>query len=111
MLRASRCGPLRAGRFAESVVSSVLRPGCVDLGAVALRTEVFATTGARFFTNYLRRTDPSGLLPLTSSKGCLGFPPAYCADGALFSRLAAVVAARDTDAGLIIVRAPLYFHQ
>lgn len=107
MLRADRCGPLHTGRFAESVVSQVLRPGCVDLGAVAVRTEVLAATGARFFADALRE-DPKGLRPLTSSEGCAGHQPAYCADGALFSRLAATV--RD-DAGLVIVRAPLYFHQ
>lgn len=110
MLRASRCGPLHTGRFAESVVSSVLRPGCVDLGAVALRTEVLAATGARFFADALRG-DPEGKRLLTSHEGCAGHPPAYCADGALFSRLAEGVSARGTDAGLAIVRAPLYFHQ
>lgn len=118
MLRAGRCGPLHTGRFAESVVSATLRPGCVDLGAVALRTELLASTGARFFADALLGGDPTGRRPLTTHEGCAGHAPAYCADGALFSKLAAIVqkkkdagGAAGGGGGLALVRAPLYFHQ
>jgi hypothetical protein len=119
-LRAGRCGPLRSGRYAESVISQVLRPGCVDLGAVAMRTDFVAMSGYRFFADALVK-DPTGKTPLTAQAGCTEQPPAYCADGALFSRLASSlsnsnlpgsgVALRKLYGGLKIVPTALFFHQ
>jgi hypothetical protein len=105
-MRAGRCGPLHSGRFVETILSPVLRPGCVDLGAVAVRTAILAMSGLRFFTAALAK-DPKGTAPLTLHPGCANQAPAYCADGALFSKLAA--AAKPGD--LSLLRTPLYFHQ
>jgi len=44
---AGACGPLRSGRNVEIWAAEDFRVGCIDLGAVMLRTSVLASTKAR----------------------------------------------------------------
>lgn len=110
MLSRGECGHLRSGADSEIVAAEDFRPGCTELGAVALRTDVLAATGLRFVVDLLRSADGgsgSGRgLPELDSPACKGHGYMYCADGGLYSRLARAKGVRTK-----VLRRALLLHQ
>lgn len=110
MLSRGECGHLRSGADSEIIAAEDFRPGCTELGAVAIRTDALATTGLNFVVGLLAAADGgsgSGRgLPELDSPACRGHGYMYCADGGLYSRLARAPGIRTR-----VLRRALLVHQ
>ena len=104
---AGACGVWRWGRDQEVWVASDFRVGCIDLGAVVVKASLLEATGYRFVADSLRAGDPTGLnVTFPGPTQCTSPSFAFCADGLLYQRLAAVPGVKTK-----VLRRSLMMHQ
>lgn len=100
MLSHNECGHLRSGADSEIVVADDFRPGCIELGAAIMRTDVLVATGYRFVIDQLSSVDKSETgrhMPVLDFPTCREHGYFFCADGGLFHRLHKTAGVRTTS--------------